>query len=72
MPNTEERNRIYERIAGRRLDHWDYYLTAASYKMYAHMALAFRDVPPELASAREKYIGHAFTCLMEHWEAAKR
>jgi aminoglycoside phosphotransferase (APT) family kinase protein len=70
MPNTEERNRIYERIAGRKLDHWDYYLTAASYKMYTHMALSFRE--PELASMGEKYISYAFARLLENWEAAKR
>lgn len=72
MPDANERKAIYEGFAGRKLQNWDYCLAVGALKIYTHMALTFRDVPPEIAPARDKYIGFNRDRLMQHWEAAKR
>lgn len=72
VPDMLERCAIYETIAGRKLHHWPYYLTAARLKMYIQMALAFRGLPPEMAHVRDRYVGHSFDLMMADWETLKR
>ena len=71
VPDMKERLTMYEAFAGRKLDHWDYYLTAGRLKMYIQMALAFRGLPPEMAHVRDRYVGHSLALLMADWAALK-
>ena len=51
-PTIEERKAEYERVSGRRLEHWDYYYTMAAVKVLISMMLVFRQVPPEMEEAK--------------------
>jgi aminoglycoside phosphotransferase (APT) family kinase protein len=63
---------MYEEQSGRSLDNWDYYHMVGRYKLYIHMLLSFRGVPPELEAMRDKFVSFAWERLQEAWDKAKR
>lgn len=72
LPSITERMAIYETKSGQKLDSWDYYFTFACMKAFIHMALTYRDAPPELLAARERYLGLPARMMYESWDAARR
>jgi aminoglycoside phosphotransferase (APT) family kinase protein len=50
----------YERISGRELEHWDFYLALSIFKVHVSIELVFRDATQELATAKREALGYTW------------
>lgn len=71
IPDLNERLAMYEEICGHKIEHWDYGFTIACLKLYIHMALLFRDTPPEMDVARDRYLNFCRNQLEQSWRKAQ-
>jgi aminoglycoside phosphotransferase (APT) family kinase protein len=71
MPTGQEHKEMFEQLNGSPLEHWNYHFAFGFYKMYIHIALAFRGTPADLDAARDKYLTFVLTRLNETLDVAK-